>query len=63
MFAQRYQMCNDSPCGWGYASLYYWAPMFGYYSQAKFQNAPTQTECDPALAQSIGSSGFTPVTR
>ena len=33
--------------------MYYWAPMFGYYSVGKFQNQPRDVECDPALPQSI----------
>jgi type II secretory pathway pseudopilin PulG len=56
LFGQRYQMCRSTPCAWGYNQLYYWAPIFAYYSQAKFQNAPTQETCDPTLAQSLNSS-------
>jgi prepilin-type processing-associated H-X9-DG protein len=55
MFAQRYQLCNGQPTAWGYPSLYYWAPLFAHYSTARFQVAPTQEACDPALAQAIGS--------
>jgi len=55
VFAERYQVCGEHPCAWGYAALYYWAPMFAYYSHAKFQNNPSQAECDPARPQSIGS--------
>jgi type II secretory pathway pseudopilin PulG len=58
IFTERYQMCNGTPCAWGYASLYYWAPMFAYYSKGKFQLAPAQDECDPALAQSSGRRGI-----
>ncbi|MCI0353056.1 MAG: DUF1559 domain-containing protein [Acidobacteriales bacterium] len=58
MFAQRYQMCNGHPTAWGYPALYYWAPMFGYYSQAKFQVAPKQEDCDPGLAQALNTSGM-----
>jgi hypothetical protein len=58
MFAERYQVCNDNPCGWAYANLYYWAPVFGYYSYGKFQAAPTQQECNPALAQSLDPDGI-----
>jgi type II secretory pathway pseudopilin PulG len=54
MFAQRYQLCNGQPTAWGYPSLYYWAPLFAHYSTARFQVAPTQEACDPALAQAIG---------
>jgi hypothetical protein len=55
---ERYQMCNGNPCAWGYSSLYYWAPMFAYYNQGKFQNAPKQEECNPALAQAIDKGGI-----
>jgi type II secretory pathway pseudopilin PulG len=54
MFATRYQMCNGHPTGWGYPEVYYWAPLFGLYSTAKFQTSPTQQACDPALPQTIG---------
>jgi hypothetical protein len=55
MFATRYQMCNGTPTAWGYADLYYWTPMFAYYSTEKFQPAPGQADCDPARAQAIGN--------
>lgn len=58
VFTERYQVCNGQPTGWGYASLYYWAPMFAYYSKAKFQVLPTQEECRPALAQATSRSGI-----
>jgi type II secretory pathway pseudopilin PulG len=58
VFSERYQMCNGTPSAWGYASLYYWAPMFAYYSKGKFQLAPTQDDCDPALAQAIDKRGI-----
>jgi hypothetical protein len=59
VYAERYQRCNDTPCGWGYSSLYYWAPVFGYYSYGKFQHQPTQAECNAALAQSLDPAGVT----
>ncbi|MBI3408984.1 MAG: DUF1559 domain-containing protein [Planctomycetes bacterium] len=55
MFAERYQICNDTPTAWGYPALYTWAPMFGYYNQGKFQSTPRQADCDPTLPQSIAS--------
>src|SRR6516162_5529410 len=55
---ERYQMCHGQPCAWGYSSIYTWTPMFAYYSQGKFQSAPTQEECNPALPQSIDKSGI-----
>ncbi len=58
MFAERYQVCNGTPCGWGYDGLYYWAPVFGYYSAAKFQTAPKASECNPALAQALQPGGI-----
>jgi Protein of unknown function (DUF1559) len=58
VFAERYQMCNGNPSGWGYPSLYYWAPVFGYYSYGKFQHQPKQEECNPALAQSLNPAGI-----
>ena len=57
-FASRYQICNGNPCGWGYSSLYTWAPMYAFYNKAKFQNAPTQEQCDPTLPQSTDSAGI-----
>jgi type II secretory pathway pseudopilin PulG len=58
VFTERYQLCNETPCGWGYSSLYYWAPVFGYYSYGKFQHQPARQECDPALPQSLEPSGI-----
>jgi type II secretory pathway pseudopilin PulG len=58
MFTQRYQMCDGTPTAWGYPGLYTWTPMFGYYSQAKFQSMPKQSDCDPALPQSLSSAGI-----
>jgi type II secretory pathway pseudopilin PulG len=58
VYVERYQMCNGNPCAWGYSSLYYWAPMFAFYSKGKFQNVPTQDECNPALPQSTESAGI-----
>jgi hypothetical protein len=57
-FAERYQMCNGTPCAWGYSSVYYWAPMFAYYSKGKFQNAPKQENCTPALPQATDRAGI-----
>jgi type II secretory pathway pseudopilin PulG len=57
-FAERLQICNDNPCAWGYSGLYYWAPMFAYYSEAKFQTAPAPADCDPALAQAVDAAGI-----
>jgi prepilin-type N-terminal cleavage/methylation domain-containing protein len=51
IFAERYQVCNKKPCAWGYPGVYYWAPLFAYYSHGKFQITPTESECNQALAQ------------
>lgn len=59
MFATRYQICNGTPTVWAYDHLYYWAPLFAYYSQAKFQSQPKQEDCDPALPQSLGNPNLT----
>jgi type II secretory pathway pseudopilin PulG len=56
--AERYQMCNGNPCGWGYPGLYYWTPMFARYSQGKFQVHPAQEACDPGVPQSPHASGI-----
>jgi hypothetical protein len=58
MYAERYQVCNGTPCLWGYGQFYYWAPMFAYYSQGKFQVHPTQENCNPALPQSMLRAGI-----
>jgi len=55
---ERYQVCNGHPNGWGYSSIYYWAPIFGYYSKARFQVAPEQGRCNPALPQGIDPRGI-----
>jgi prepilin-type N-terminal cleavage/methylation domain-containing protein len=58
MFTQRFQVCNGTPTAWGYPALYTWTPMFGYYSQAKFQSMPKQADCDPQVPQSLSPSGI-----
>jgi prepilin-type processing-associated H-X9-DG protein len=58
MFAERYQMCNGTPCAWGYPGLYYWAPQFAYYSQGPFQVTPAEGQCDPARAQTPHPGGI-----
>ncbi len=55
MFAQRYQLCNGTPTAWGYPGLYTWAPMFAYYNQSLFQQAPAPADCDPERPQAIGN--------
>jgi type II secretory pathway pseudopilin PulG len=58
VYVERYQMCNGNPCAWGYSSLYYWAPMFAFYNKGKFQNAPKQEACNPALPQATDPVGI-----
>jgi prepilin-type N-terminal cleavage/methylation domain-containing protein len=58
MFTERYQMCKGNPCGWAYPAKYYWAPMFAYYGQGKFQTTPAAGVCDPALAQTPHPKGI-----
>jgi hypothetical protein len=58
MYTERYQVCNGVPCGWGYPVLAPSAPLFAYYSEAKFQVRPDQEQCDPGLPQSIHRGGI-----
>jgi type II secretory pathway pseudopilin PulG len=58
MLTERYQMCHDTPCAWGYPGVYYWAPMYAHYSQGRFQTTPSQKDCDPALPQTPHPSGI-----
>jgi hypothetical protein len=58
MLAERYQVCKETPCAWGYPGIYYWTPMYAHYSQGRFQTTPSQTECDPALAQTPHPTGI-----
>lgn len=57
-FAERYQVCNGHPTVWSYDQLYYWAPMFAYYHQGKFQVQPRDQECDPSLPQALNKKGL-----
>jgi hypothetical protein len=54
MFAQRLQMCNDTPTAWGYPSLYTWAPLTAYYNQSLPQFSLQKEECDPTRPQAVG---------
>jgi hypothetical protein len=58
VFAERYQVCNDKPCAWGYPGVYYWAPLYAFYSHGKFQITPKESECNPALAQTPHPAGM-----
>jgi prepilin-type N-terminal cleavage/methylation domain-containing protein/prepilin-type processing-associated H-X9-DG protein len=56
-FAERYQLCNQTPCAWAYSAETEWAPIFAYSSVARFQVQPTQENCNPSLPQSIHNGG------
>jgi prepilin-type processing-associated H-X9-DG protein len=56
--SERLQVCNDTPCGWGYSGGTEWAPVIGYSSVATFQVEPTPGQCNPALAQSAHPAGI-----
>jgi prepilin-type processing-associated H-X9-DG protein len=58
VLAERYQMCNRTPCGWAHSAESEWAPIFAYSSVAKFQSQPAQAQCNPALAQRIHGGGI-----
>jgi hypothetical protein len=58
IFAQRYQMCNGQPHAWDYDGLYYWTPMFAYYSTEIFQTVPAAKDCDPERAQGLSPDGI-----
>jgi type II secretory pathway pseudopilin PulG len=58
MYTERYQMCHETPCAWGYPGVYYWSPMFAHYSIGKFQMQPAQKVCNPALAQTPHTAGI-----
>jgi type II secretory pathway pseudopilin PulG len=58
VFAERYQMCGKTPCAWGYPEIFYYAPMYAHYSEAKFQVTPAAAKCDPALAQTPHPAGI-----
>ena len=57
-FAERFQICNQTPCAWAYSGESEWAPMFGYSSLGKFQLMPEQARCNPALPQGLHSGGI-----
>lgn len=58
MFTTRYQLCDGEPTAWAYNRLHYKAPMFGFYSRARFQLMPGAAECDPSLPQSLTGHGI-----
>ena len=54
MLATRYQVCGGDPSAWAYNRLHYWAPMFAFYSHARFQIVPAKDNCDSSLPQALG---------
>jgi hypothetical protein len=60
VYAERYQMCDGQPNAWAYPAVYYRAPIFAYYSDARFQVAPdpASKECDVRLAQTPFREGM-----
>jgi prepilin-type processing-associated H-X9-DG protein len=52
VFTERYQMCQDTPCAWGYSGGTEWAPAFAYMSQARYQIQPEPGKCNPTVPQS-----------
>jgi prepilin-type processing-associated H-X9-DG protein len=57
-FSERYQMCGEDACAWGYYGDYYWVPAFVRYNAAKFQTTPDPKACNPTLAQSPHPGGI-----
>lgn len=57
-FAERYQVCDGTPNAWGYASESIWSPAFAYLNEGKFQDRPSQKDCDPTLPQGIHAGGI-----
>jgi prepilin-type N-terminal cleavage/methylation domain-containing protein len=57
-FTERFQVCNQTPCGWAYGGETEWAPVFAYTSYAKFQVQPPPTQCNPALPQTAHAGGI-----
>jgi prepilin-type N-terminal cleavage/methylation domain-containing protein/prepilin-type processing-associated H-X9-DG protein len=58
MIAERFQVCNGTPCGWAYDGLTDWAPIFAYSSNAKFQVLPAPSQCDPSVPNSLHAGGI-----
>jgi type II secretory pathway pseudopilin PulG len=59
-FAERYQMCDGQPNAWAYPGMYYWTPMFMYYSEGLYQIVPDARgkECDARLSQTPFREGM-----
>lgn len=58
MITTRYQQCNGEPTAWAYNRLHYKAPMYAFYSRARFQVLPSDADCDPALPQALSNRGI-----
>jgi type II secretory pathway pseudopilin PulG len=57
-YTERYQLCKDDPCAWGYPGLSSWTPAFAHYSEGKFQVLPAQAQCNSAVPQSPHAGGI-----
>jgi len=53
-FAERYQLCNGEPNGWGFTGDSVRAPGFNLYDPTHFQVSPTAKECEPQSAHEGG---------
>jgi hypothetical protein len=58
LYTERHQVCDDTPCAWGYDGVYYWSPMFAYYGKDRPQTTPAPGQCDPERPQSPHSGGI-----
>jgi hypothetical protein len=50
LLAIRLQMCNGTPTLWGYDKFEAKAPLIGYFNKDRFQIGPSQSECNPTVA-------------
>jgi prepilin-type processing-associated H-X9-DG protein len=57
-FAERYQMCNGEPTGWGYTGDTVRAPGYGINGPVFFQVTPAPKDCEPGMPQSPHSGGI-----
>jgi prepilin-type processing-associated H-X9-DG protein len=57
-FAERYQICNGEPNGWGFTGDSIRAPGFNLYDHTHFQVTPAPKECEPGTPQSAHEGGI-----
>src|SRR5258708_22087083 len=55
---KSWQICNDTPCAWGYSGGTDWAPVIAYSGINKFQGQPLEGQCNPSLPQSSHKGGI-----